>query len=78
MWPYSLFGRVCVIETNDQLSLVHLCEVLIKHRSLGMTDVKVTAGLRRETSDDFADFGVLEAQGEGRGGFSFLRFGLDL
>ena len=59
VWPYSLLGRVCVIETNDQLSLVHLREVLIKHRSLGMTDVKVTAGLRRETSDNLAFFRAL-------------------
>lgn len=54
-----LFGRVGVVKANDQFPLVHSGEVLVQQRGLGMSDVQVATGLRRESRDDFALLGIL-------------------
>ena len=53
---------------DPDLALVHLREVLIKHRRLGMANVQVAAGFGRETRDDLAHLRALEPKGEGCGG----------
>ena len=66
-----LLGRVGVVETEAQLALVSLVSKVVgKKGGLGVSDVKVTRGLRKETSDD-ALVGVLESEriaGTGLGG----------
>ena len=64
---HPLFGGVGIIETDDHLTLVHLGEVLVEHRRLSMANVEVAAGLRRESSHDFALLRILQAEGEGSG-----------
>lgn len=59
---YSLLRRIGIIKSDDQLPLVHFSEILVEHRSFGMTDMKVATGLRRETSDNLAFFGTLETE----------------
>ena len=61
---YALLCRVRVVEPDEQLALVHLGEILVKHCRFSMADVEVATGLRREASDNFALLGVLEAESE--------------
>ncbi len=54
---YRLLAGVSIVETNDQLSLVHFGEILIQHCSLGMSNMQVAAWLgwkRVTTSPIFA------------------------
>lgn len=43
-----LLGRVCIIETNDKLSLVVLRKVLVEQRRLRVSNMEITTGLRGE------------------------------
>ena len=72
---YRLLRGIGIIETDDHLALVHLREVLVKHRRLRMADVQVPAWLRRETGDNLALFRILQTEGEGRRSFVGPRFG---
>lgn len=49
---HLLLGGVGIVETNQELSLVHPREVLVEDSRLGVSNVEVTTGLGRKTSDD--------------------------
>jgi hypothetical protein len=53
-------GGVGIIETDNHLAFVDSGIMVVNHGSLDVTDVEITRGFRRETSDDFALFGTLE------------------
>jgi hypothetical protein len=64
---HALLGRVRVVKADDQLSLVHLSEVLVEDRGLGVADVQVAARLGREARDDCALDRALEPERKRRG-----------
>jgi hypothetical protein len=66
---HSLLGWIGVIEAYNEFAFVHLGEILVQHGCFGMSDVEITARLRRETSHYLAWDGVLEAQRERRSRF---------
>ncbi len=53
-------GGVGIVETDDHLAFVDSGIMVVDHGGLDVTDVEITRGLGRETSDDFALFGTLE------------------
>lgn len=74
----SLLAGVSVIEADDQLAMVHFGEVLVEHRSLGVSDVEVTAGLGWEAGHNLSVFRIHQPERETSGGFgrsSFASFG---
>jgi hypothetical protein len=78
MDTYSLFGGIRVIEANDHLSFVHLCEVLVQHCSFSVANVQVPAGLGRKACYDLAFLRILETQSEAGSGLCiacFVRLG---
>ena len=59
---YSFFCGIGIIESNDQLSMVHFCKVLIQDRSLGVADMQITTRLRRETRHYLSVHGILQPE----------------
>lgn len=45
-----LFGRISIVKTKITFSTIHLCLHKTKSHSLAVTNVKITVGLRRESS----------------------------
>lgn len=56
---YPLLRGVGIIETNEQLSLVHLREVLVEHGGLRVPNVQVATRFGRETRDNLALLSIL-------------------
>jgi hypothetical protein len=61
---HPFLRRICIVEPNDHLSVVHPGKVLIKDCCFCVAYVKVAAGLRREAGDHLALRGILEAHRE--------------
>lgn len=57
---HCFFGRIGIVEPNNQFALVHPCKVLVEDGSLCMADVEVATGFRWETGDDLPHLGTLE------------------
>lgn len=58
LFEMSIFlGRIRVIEAHNELAIESLLIVLIEEGGLGMTDVQISTGLRREPHDNFALLG---------------------
>lgn len=67
--PYPLFRRIGVIKSNDELSVVHLSEILIQDGSLGVTDVQVTTGLRGEARNNLPIYRILKTKSKSSSSF---------
>ncbi|KAH3670728.1 hypothetical protein OGAPHI_001243 [Ogataea philodendri] len=49
-----LLGRIGIVESDDQLSVVGLGEILVQQSSLSVTNVEVSRRFRRESGNDLA------------------------
>lgn len=61
---HALFGRVCIIKTDNKFSIIHFCKVLIQNGSFGVSNMQITAGLRREARNDLPIDRILKSKGE--------------
>ncbi|KAH3665187.1 hypothetical protein OGATHE_004002 [Ogataea polymorpha] len=59
-----LLGRISVIESDYQFSMVGLCKILVQDCSLGVANVQISRWLWRESSNDLAVLRVWEVNFE--------------
>ena len=45
---HALLGRIRIVEPDEHLPLIHLREILVQYRGLGMSDVEIPRRLGRE------------------------------
>lgn len=72
---YSLFCRIGIIETDDELSVIHFCKILIQDSSLRVADMQIATWFGWEARNDLSIDGILQAKSESSGSFIGSGFG---
>lgn len=64
---HLFFRWVGIIESDNEFTLVHFCEILIQNCCLGVANVEVATWFGGETRHDLTLLSILKPEGEASG-----------